>query len=288
MIDVTVLTPSLGYGRFIGDSVRSVIQQPGLTLQHIVQDAGSDDETLDVLRPFGDRIEWASERDLGQSDGLNKALARAQGAWVAWLNADEYYLPRALEILVETGESLGVDVVYGDSVIVDRDGRFLDLRPQHPFSERVLRLYGPFVSSVSLIIRRSALNHAPWDPSLKLVMDWDLYLRLASEGATFYHVAYPVGAFRQHPDQVSAQAPSPETRGVRARYGIPSARWWRRAGTTLHRARKLIAGSYARQLKARSLRGRDLRWFDDGTGAETFRLLMDRCYSGQARLRTSR
>ena len=54
--DVSVLTPSYEYGRFIADGIESVIQQQGLRLQHIIQDAGSGDETLEVLRPSA--IEW--------------------------------------------------------------------------------------------------------------------------------------------------------------------------------------------------------------------------------------
>lgn len=278
MTDVSVLTPSYGYGRFIADGIESVIHQQGLRLQHIVQDADSDDETLDVLRSFGDQVKWASERDLGQSDGLNKALAKATGDWVAWLNADEYYLPDGLRVLLEAGEKHGADVVYGDCITVDREGRMVGLRPQHPFSRLILRLYGPFLASVSVIIRRSVLEEDPWDPSLTVVMDWDLYLGLASKGASFHYVPYPVGAFRQHEDQASAKRVRPETRDVRERYAIPTARWYRRAGTALHRMRKLAAGSYGRQLRARPFRGLDLRWFREGNGAGTFRLLLDRCY----------
>ena len=278
MTTVSILTPSYGYGRFIADGIESVIQQKGPRLQHIVQDAGSDDQTLDVLRSFGDRVEWTSERDLGQSDGLNKALARATGDWVAWLNADEYYLPDGLRVLVEEGERHGGDVIYGDCITVDREGRLLGLRPQHPFSPMILRLYGPFLASVSVIIRRSILGNDPWDPSLKLVMDWDLYLDLASKGASFRHVSYPVGAFRQHEDQASAIRGRPETRDVRERYSIPRARWYRKVGTAFHRMRKLAAGSYARQLRARAFQGRDLRWFESEEGAETFRLVLGRCY----------
>ena len=118
-MDVSVLTPSYEYGRFIADGIESVIQQRGLRLQCIIQDAGSGDETLEVLRSFGDRVEWASETDLGQSDGLNRALAKATGDWIAWLNADEYYLPDGLRALVEEGDRSGADVVYGDCVTVD-------------------------------------------------------------------------------------------------------------------------------------------------------------------------
>jgi glycosyltransferase involved in cell wall biosynthesis len=286
MIDVSVLTPSYQYGRFIADGIESVIQQRGLRLQHIIQDAGSDDETLDVLRSFDDRVEWSSEHDLGQSDGLNKALTRATGDWVAWLNADEYYLPDGLRVLIEEGERVGADVVYGDSIAIDADGKVLDLRPQHPFSSLILRLYGPFPDSVSVIIRRSILDENPWDPSLRVLMDWDLYLGLASKGASFRYVAYPVGAFRQHPDQASGRPGKPEAIDVREGHRIPSARWLRKAGKAFHRIRKLTSGSYVRQLRARPLRGRDLRWFDSKDGVESFQALLDRCY-GLRRRRTA-
>jgi hypothetical protein len=62
--DVGVLTPSYEYGRFIADGIESVIQQRGLRLQHIIQDADSGDETLEVLRSFDDRVEWESVTDL--------------------------------------------------------------------------------------------------------------------------------------------------------------------------------------------------------------------------------
>jgi glycosyltransferase involved in cell wall biosynthesis len=288
MTDISVLTPSFGYGRFIADCIESVIRQEGLRLQHVIQDAGSNDETVEILQSFGDRVRWTSERDLGQSDGLNRALTKATGNWVGWLNADEYYLPGALQLLMREGENLGADVVYGDGIAVDREGRMLSLRPQHPFSPLILRSYGPFPDSVSLIIRRSMLDEDPWDPSLRVVMDWDLYLGLAAKGASFHYVPYPVGAFRQHDDQASARPGRPETGDVRERYAIPTGRWYGTLGTVLHRLRKLTAGSYDRQLRARRFHGSDLRWFDKGSGANTVRLLLDRCYGGSQDLWAAR
>jgi glycosyltransferase involved in cell wall biosynthesis len=277
MTDVSVLTPSFRYGRFIADAIESVIRQHGLDLQHIIQDGGSDDETVEILRSFGDRVEWASERDLGQSDGLNRALTKAKGDWVAWLNADEYYLPDGLRVLVDEGERHGADVVYGDCVTVDRTGRIIGLRPQHPFNHMILRLYGPFLASVSVIVRRSMLWKEPWDRSLRVVMDWDLYLALASRGANFRYVAYPVGAFRLHEDQASKLG-RPETRVIHNRYAIPTGRRYGTAGVALHRIRKLAAGSYVRQVRARPFRGSDLRWFDEKIAADTFHHLLHRCY----------
>jgi hypothetical protein len=174
--------------------------------------------------------------------------------------------------------------MYGDGVAVDDRGRLLELRPQHRFSGRALRLYGPFLDSVSMIVRREALPARPWDASLRIVMDWDLYLHLLSAGRRFDYVPYPVGAYRRHASQASRRPRRHETIVVRERYAIPSARWNQRGGRALHRLRKLTAGSYGRQLRARSLRGRDLRWFGlDEEGLDTFRILLDRCYGGKAK-----
>jgi glycosyltransferase involved in cell wall biosynthesis len=279
MTDISVLTPSFGYGRFIRDNILSVQRQDGVSVQHIVQDAESSDETLDVLREFGDAIDWASEPDEGQSDALNRALARATGRWIAWLNADEFYLPGALRTLIGWGEDKKADVVYADNVFVDGHGRMLRLLPQHRFSPNVLRLYGCFIASSSIVIRRSALGDSPWDPSLKMMMDWELYLSLMSRGANFVDLVYPVGAFRRHDDRVTARPSSDfadEYARVFARYGISkgSRRW----GRWLHGGYKLISGSYTRQLRARSIHGHDLRWFVDGEGFKNSVQLFATCY----------
>jgi glycosyltransferase involved in cell wall biosynthesis len=275
---VSVLTPSYGYGRFIADAIESVIQQRGVRVQHIIQDAGSNDETVKVLHSFGPRVEWFSERDKGQSDGLNKALSKATGEWIAWLNADEYYLADGLRVLVEEGERRNVDVVYGDCIRVDTEGKLIRLHPGHSFSPLILRLYGPFIDTASVIIRRSMLDDRPWDPSLRVVMDWDLYLALASKGASFQYVPYPVGAFREHPDQASAQKGSRETTDVRQRHRISTAKRYRKGGKALHGLRKLAAGSYRRQRKAKGLEGLDMRWFEEQDGAANLQTLLARCY----------
>lgn len=281
MCDVSVLTPSYGYGRFIRDAILSVLQQQGTKTEHIIQDAESQDATVAVLEEFGTRLKWCSEPDAGQSDALNKALALARGRWVGWLNADEFYLPGALERLVEEGDRTGADVVYGDAVFVDGNGRLLRTVPQHSFSPAVLRRYGVFIPSNSTIFRRSKLQETSWDVELKLVMDWDLYLKLLDAGAVFRHLCRPVGGFRVHANRVSAGSRrefSNDYAIVRQRHQVTASRW-RLAGRLLHATNKLISGAYARQLRARELAGIDLRWFSPETDPEVWEHFLRRCYS---------
>jgi glycosyltransferase involved in cell wall biosynthesis len=277
--DISVLTPSLGYGRYIEDSIRSVIEQRGISIQHVIQDGGSTDDTLAVLRRYGRRTDWVSEPDTGQSDALNKALERATGRWVAWLNADEFYLPDALAELVHLGDSTHADVVYGDSVFVDEAGRMMRLAPTYGYNALSLRLHGCFIPSYSSIFRRSSLLDQPWDATVKVLMDWDLYLSLASRGARFERANYPVGAFRRHSAQITAQLTDEvwaEYSRLFERYGIaPSSRRW---GRWIHRSLKVADGAYVRQMKAAPFRGVSLRWFHDEPSREMCRSLLSACY----------
>ena len=72
----SIITPSFNQGRFLPDCVESVLSQSGVEFEHIVTDAGSTDETLDVLKRYP-HLQWSSEPDQGMSDGLNKGFLKA-------------------------------------------------------------------------------------------------------------------------------------------------------------------------------------------------------------------
>lgn len=277
MNDISVLTPSYDYGRFIPDAIQSVIGQQGVSVEHFVQDALSKDATLDVLQRFPS-VTWTSEADRGQSDALNRAFASTSGTWVAWLNADEFYLPGALSWLHRAGMRTNADVVFGDAVFVDADGRFLRLLPQHPIHRYVLRHYGPTIPSCAALFRRDAMGDAPWDPSLRRVMDWELYLRLLAEGARMTYVPIPIGAFRVHESRVTAQPAKDQSENdvVRTRYGVRATEARRRYARAVHALLKGASFSYHRQYRTRSLGGKDLRWFASESARDTVDLLMTR------------
>lgn len=282
-IDVSVLTPSYGYGRYISNALDSAMGGRSLRIEHIVQDACSEDDTTTVLERardrYGDAVKWAIEPDKGQSDALNKAFSVAQGRWIGWLNADEFYLPRGLDELVAAGDRTGADVVYGDAVFVDAEGRLMRLKPQHRFNEFILRNYGVFISTCATIFRRSALWPDPWDVHLRLLMDHDIYLKLAHKSAEFAYVPYPVAAFRVHSERVSAE---PDAFGgdyaiVQGRHG--------RGGTIakgaawlLHAVYKATSGGYRRQRQANSLVGEPMAWTDPGDDERGVERLLQTCY----------
>src|SRR6266545_6693676 len=97
---VSIITPSLNQAAFIAAAIESVLMQDYPSIEYIVVDGGSSDGTLEILKRYGDRVRWISEPDAGQSDAIDKGVRLTHGEILAWLNADDLYLPRAVSAAV--------------------------------------------------------------------------------------------------------------------------------------------------------------------------------------------
>src|SRR5438128_8552250 len=121
---VSIVTPSYNQGRFIEDTIRSVLAQDYPNLEYIVVDGGSTDHTLDVLRRYEGRLRWVSEPDRGQSEAINKGFRMARGEIVSWLNSDDTYVPGAIgKAVAHLGARPEVVMVYGEGYLLDEGGR---------------------------------------------------------------------------------------------------------------------------------------------------------------------
>src|SRR5437763_13211983 len=92
---VSIVTPSFNQGRFLRRTIESVLGQDYPHTEYTVIDGGSTDESVNVLRSYGDRVTWVSEPDRGQSDAINKGFARGRGTIRAHLNSDDVLWPGA-------------------------------------------------------------------------------------------------------------------------------------------------------------------------------------------------
>lgn len=264
---LSILTPSFNYGAYIDDAVQSVAAQVPEAVEHVIFDGGSTDDTLKVLERAPAHVTWRSEPDKGPSDALNKALALATGDWIGWLSADDYYLPGTFEAVAQClREHPDADVIQGDSLFVDGDGRILRLVAQHPFSSRVLRWERCNTSECALFMRRDALPARGWDVDLQVTMDWDSSLQVLSDGGRFVYLPRPLGAFRVHDGQLSGMPlppPEHELELLRTRFGLPrrARHVARQAGRLEHKLLKVAYGGARRELRTRALLGADTRWF---------------------------
>jgi glycosyltransferase involved in cell wall biosynthesis len=127
-MDFSIITPSFRNNAWLKLCVASVADQQGVSLEHIVQDAGSDDGTLDWLTTDS-RVRAFVEKDAGMYDAINRGLRRAQGELCAYLNCDEQYLPGALAAVKECfAVHPDVQMVFADAVVVDGSGQFMAYR----------------------------------------------------------------------------------------------------------------------------------------------------------------
>ena len=235
-MDFTIITPSLNYGRFLGDCLQSVAGQTGVTLEHLVFDAGSTDDSAGVAARFP-HVSWTQERDSGMSAAINKGFERAQGDWVIWLNADDRLKPGALAMILTELKQSNADVVYGDYDFIDTSGDLARQMKVPRWSKFVHIHHHCYVPSTAAFYRNSTIIAQGYRlrEDFRYVMDGEFYARLDSAGKEFQHVSLNIADFRMHGGNASqrhlvrsrdmdtilaAERQHVESRAIRRAYGI--------------------------------------------------------------------
>jgi glycosyltransferase involved in cell wall biosynthesis len=209
---VSVIIPTYNRSRRVREAVTSVLAQKGIAFEVIVVDDGSEDDTAAVLEAFGSAIRTVEQSHGGVSSARNTGIRAAAGEWLAFLDADDLWLPGKLRTQMEF---LGANAVYKicqtDEIWI-RNGRRLNPRKYHRkprgycFPQLLERC---LISPSAVIIHREVFDEVGlFDEAFPACEDYDFWLRIGYR--------YPIGLIEEpltvkqggHADQLSSTIPA--------------------------------------------------------------------------------
>ena len=192
---VSIITPSLNQGKFIEQTILSVLSQEYPNIEHIVIDGGSTDGTLEILRKHNNKIKWISEPDRGQADAVNKGFSMAKGEILGWLNSDDTFNKSALNTVVEQFlKNPDLAMVYGDAYYISKEGEIIGEYLTEDFSLK--RLADTcFICQPTVFIKTGVFKEiGMFDTNLHTCMDYEYWIRVGKHFSA-NRISYIKGAY---------------------------------------------------------------------------------------------
>ncbi len=213
---VSVVTPSFNQGAFIRQTIDSVLSQDYPHIDFRIVDGGSTDDTVSILKSYGDRVQWVSEKDRGQTHAINKGMAQAKGDVLTYLNSDDLLRPGAVKRVVEHfRDRPSCDLVYGRDALIDAEGKYLSMYPTQEYSFDRLVDCCCISQPAAFWRKRLACRVGPFDESLQLIMDYDYWLRADRAGGVLEHIPDILAHTRIHRQTKTSGSGDPTSFGTK-------------------------------------------------------------------------
>ena len=209
MPKVSVIIPTYNREKYIVETLQSVFEQTFTDYEVIVIDDGSTDNTADVLRPYLDRIVYIRKPNGGQGSARNAGIKMAKGAYIAFLDSDDLWMPEKLLLQVSyLDEHPDVALVFSDAAtFYDDEGNHVRTGELHFQGEDISfnRLFKMnFIPNLTVMVRKRSVEEAGlFDESKELVggEDYEMWLRIAMKSG-MGHIPKILAQYRQHGDNV--------------------------------------------------------------------------------------
>jgi len=203
---VSVVIPAYNAARWIPETLDSVLAQTFRDFEVIVVDDGSTDQTPEVLAGYGDRIHCLPKVNGGASSARNMGIRAARGSYIAFVDADDLWLPEKLQLQMELlARHPDLAWVYSDAIVFDgKNGQELCKISDATklYDGDILRplLLRDFIASPTPVIRRDVFDTVGFfdeSPDLQLGEDWNMLLRIAAKFQVRF-VERPLAKYRIH------------------------------------------------------------------------------------------
>jgi glycosyltransferase involved in cell wall biosynthesis len=201
---ISVVIPNYNYAKYVGEAIQSVLDQTWSNREVVVVDDGSTDNSVEVIQGFGDQVRLVQQENQHLSAARNTGIRTARGEWIAFLDSDDLWHPRKLELQVTALRNhpdwayVGGDVLEEEEY-PDFDGK--SIRTEESTLQDFLA-YTPMSGSVALVKRECFDKVGMFDPDLRSSEDLDMWLRLATNYRGGRVIA-PLWHYRQHPTQMN-------------------------------------------------------------------------------------
>lgn len=199
---ISIITPSFNQGKYIEETILSVLNQNYPNLEYIIIDGGSTDETVDIIKKYQDRISyWVSEKDNGQTHAVNKGLNQATGEIIGWINSDDTYVEGSfIKVARAFRNNTDAILVHGERIMIDSNSRVSGWTSNKPFNPVVSNFN---VCSETAFWRSSMTKGVRLKEDLKFAMDLEFFCRLYQIGR-FVKLRCYLGRFRCYPENKSS------------------------------------------------------------------------------------
>jgi len=181
---VSIITPSFNQDKYLRDTIESVLKQNYPSLEHIIIDNCSTDNSLSIIKEYSHLI-VISEKDLGPANAINKGMRMARGEVCAWLNSDDYYEADILKDIGKIFAEENVDLLSGNiTFIFPEQGNRSDKIKVKPYSvNSLVHDTSDSIGQAGIFFRKDLFwQVGGLDESLKLVFDYDLLIKMLLKG----------------------------------------------------------------------------------------------------------
>ncbi len=205
----SIIIPCYNQAAWLLQTITSIQKQSFKDWEAIIVNDGATDDTATIAENLATkdaRIKVVHQQNGGLSAARNAGLKMATGAWLDFLDADDYYLEDCLAAVSNATRSANADIIQTAYNMVDEDGKFINFKNVHGDSGLMLDvvLNGNPGPCQSLFINRSfAASLGEFDTTLRSAEDWDFWLRAAKAGAKRYIIQKPLVAYRQLDNSMS-------------------------------------------------------------------------------------
>ena len=219
-VGVSVVIPAYNYGRFVSRAVDSVLSQTFPNREVIVVDDGSTDNTAEIIAKYGDRVRYVYQKNAGLSAARNTGIREARFEYVAFLDADDEWLPNMLERAIQTFSDLPGDFGVVACAIQPFTGEreILPFKPpaetrSREITSRDILLKTRFAPSTVVAKRKVFDDCGNFDTTLRSSEDRDMWIRVSARHR-IYLLTDALALLRRHGNNMSRNAERMKSNGL--------------------------------------------------------------------------